>query len=159
MMLRHRALERSDADIIAGFPQSEEELFYFFPNAQYPLQPEILLMEAEHRSSPTVVVSDDGLGGYGNFTKAEPGEFCSIGNVVVNPAMRRMGIGSYLVETLSEIAFNKLKAKYVKISCFNKNTKGLLLYHKLGFTPHDMEVRQTFTGQNVALIHMCKYAN
>ncbi len=157
-MFSHRAIEAPDAEVIATFPQSVEELFYMFPKAEYPLQPEFLLKEAKCRPSPTVVLLDDKLAGYGNFINAEHGDFCSIGNVVVNPAMRKMGVASYLVETLTAIAFNKLKAKYVKISCFNENIAGLLLYHKLGFAPAGMEIRKRQNDQQVALIHMHKHA-
>lgn len=55
-MFSHRTLEASDAEAIAKFPQSVEELFYMFPKAEYPLQPEILLKEAERRFYPTVVI-------------------------------------------------------------------------------------------------------
>lgn len=72
--------------------------------------------------------------------------------------MRNMGVASYLIEMLTAIAFDKLKVKYVKISCFNNNTAGLLLYHKLGFSPVSMEARNTQGSQQVALIHMHKHA-
>ncbi|MCP4119916.1 MAG: GNAT family N-acetyltransferase [Desulfobacteraceae bacterium] len=157
-MLDHRTLESSDAKIISKFPQSEEELFYMFPKAEYPLQPEILLKEAGKRFYPTVVISGDRLAGYGNFIHAEHGDSCSIGNVVVNPEIRQKGVASYLVETLLTIAFDQLKVRFVRISCFNANTPGLLLYRKLGFTPVDMEVRLTRNEQRVAVIHMHKYA-
>jgi len=156
-MFNHRALEASDAKIIIKFPQSEGELFHLFPKAEYPLRPEILLKEAKRRSYPTVVILNHELAGYGNFINAEHSNFCSIGNVIVNPVMRKMGVASYLMETLIVIAFDKLKAKYVKISCFNDNTAGLLLYYKLGFSPVGMDVRQTRNGQQMALIHMHKY--
>ena len=157
-MFNYRNLESTDAEIISKFPQSEEELFYMFPKAEYPLQPEFLLEEAKGRFYPTVVMSGDKLAGYGNFIHAEQGGSCSIGNVVVNPEIRQMGVASYLVETLLTIAFDTLKAEFVKISCFNANTPGLLLYRKLGFTPVDMDVRVSRKDQRVALIHMHKYA-
>jgi ribosomal protein S18 acetylase RimI-like enzyme len=125
-----------------------------FPKAEYPLKAEVLLKEAESRFYPTVVISDHKPAGYGNFIHAEHGNLCTVGNVIVNPAMRRTGVASYLVETLLTFAFYKLKSLYVKISCFNNNTAGLLLYHKLGFIPVDMEVRLSRSGQKVALIHI-----
>ncbi len=157
-MYSHRAFKAADARIVAEFPQSEEELFYFFPKAEFPLQPEVLLEEAKRRSFPIVVMMDQDLAGYGNFIHAEYGKFCVLGNVVVNPAKRKMGVASYLVETLAAIAFHELKARYVKISCFNNNTAGLLLYHKSGFVPEGMEMRQKRDGRRVALIHMYKRA-
>ncbi len=158
MMFNHRALESYDSENISKFPQSEEELFYMFPKAEYPLDPDFLLEEAKGRFYPTVIMFGDTLAGYGNFIHAEHGGSCSIGNVVVNPEIRQMGVASYLVETLLTIAFDTLKVESVKISCFNANTPGLLLYRKLGFTPVDMDVRVSRNEQRVALIHMHKYA-
>lgn len=67
-MLNHSTLEKSDAEVIVKFPQSEEELFYMFPKAEYPLNPEFLLKEAGNRFSPTVVMLDDKLGHKGRPT-------------------------------------------------------------------------------------------
>lgn len=157
-MFSNRSFEKSDAKIIVGFPQSEKELFYMFPKADYPLKPEALIKESESRFSPTVVLSNYTVVGYGNFISVKHGDFCSIGNVIVNPLLRRTGIASYLVKTMLAIAFEKQDAKYVKISCFNENTNGLLLYKKLGFVSNEIEVREKRNGQQVDLIHMHKYA-
>ena len=157
-MFSHRVLKNTDAEEIVKFPASADELFFLFPKADYPLKSEALLNEAKKRSHPTVVLFEGELSGYGNFIKAERGKFCSIGNVVVNPKIRRQGLASYLVNTLTSIAFNELSAESIKISCFNSNTYGLLLYHKLGFSPSSMEVRKKPDGERVALIHMVKYA-
>jgi len=129
-----------------------------FPKADYPLKSEVLVNEAKKRSHPTVVLFEGELSGYGNFIKAERGKSCSIGNVVVSPKIRRKGVASYLVDTLTSIAFKELSAKSVKISCFNSNTYGLLLYYKSGCAPSSMEVRKKPDGEQVALIHMVKYA-
>lgn len=158
MIFSHKTFEASDAEAIAQFPQSEEELFYMFPKAEYPLKAEVLLKEAQKRFYPTAVLSDHQLAGYGNFIYAEYGKFCTVGNVIVNPAMRRIGVASYLIETLLTLAFDQLKCAHVKISCFNNNTAGLLLYHQAGFVPADMEVRHLQNDQKVALIHMYRYA-
>jgi hypothetical protein len=42
----------------------------------------------------------------------------------------------------------------VRISCFNGNVAGLLLYAKLGFLPFAVEPRIDQQGSRVALIHM-----
>lgn len=157
-MFSHRALKNTDAGEIVKFPVSADELFFLFPKADYPLRSEVLVNEAQKRSHPTVVLFEGALAGYGNFIKAERGEFCSIGNVVVNPEIRRKGVASYLMDSLTSIAFKELSAKSVKISCFSSNTYGLLLYHKLDFVPYSMEVRNKPNGEQVALIHMVKYA-
>ncbi len=52
------------------------------------------------------------------------------------------------------MAFQRYSASYVRISCFNHNTAGLLLYYKLGFRPVDLEERKGPDGKRVVLIHM-----
>jgi hypothetical protein len=42
----------------------------------------------------------------------------------------------------------------VKISCFNGNVAGLLLYAKLGFVPYAVERRLAPDGERVALVHL-----
>ena len=156
-MLTHRPLEEQDAEVICTFPQSAEELYYLFPKAQYPLTPIQLIEAAQSRHCPTVIIFKDKIAGYGNFIKVFHGRFCSIGNVIVNPSLRRNGAATYLVNQMVKIAFGEYSAEYVRISCFNKNTAGLLLYHKLGFAPVEIEQRRNPEGEDVALIRMHKY--
>jgi RimJ/RimL family protein N-acetyltransferase len=157
-MFSHRPITASDAEVIASFPQSKVELFYLFPKTTFPLQPEVILAEAESRTNPTAIVANEQVVGYGNFIQANFGHFCSIGNVIVNPVARKTGVASYLVTTLTDIAFNQFNSKYVRISCFNENTAGILLYKKLGFEPVEIDVRTTHDGESVDLIHMHKHA-
>lgn len=84
-MFSHRALESKDAEKIIKFPQAAEELFYLFPKANYPLSKDVLLNEVRARTYPTVVFFEKKLAGYGNVINAERNNFCSIGNVIVNP--------------------------------------------------------------------------
>ena len=154
-MYNNRQLKESDAEIICRFPQSEKELFYMFPRATYPLPSEQLLTAAKERHCPTVVTLKQTIVAYGNFINADRGDHCSIGNVIVNPDHRRKGAATYLVGNLVKIAFSDFKAKYVRISCFNHNTAGLLLYIKLGFSPVEIESKQSHKGETVALIHLC----
>ena len=153
-MYSNRQLKKPDAKIKCRFPQSQEELFYMFPRACYPLNSEQLIAVAEERKCPTVVTLEKTIVGYGNFIHAELGDHCTIGNLIVNPVYRRKGVATYLVKNLVEIAFTEFKAKYIKISCFNHNTAGLLLYKKLGFSPVDLEQRQSHEGKVIAVIHL-----
>jgi len=153
-MYSNRQLKKSDAEIICRFPQSEEELFYMFPRSTYPLPPEQLIAAAEERRCPTVVTLENTIVGYGNFINADSGDHCSIENVIVNPVHRRKGVASYLVKSLVEIAFTEFQAKYVRLSCFNHNTAGLLLYKKLGFSPVEIEQRQSHEEKIIAVIHL-----
>jgi len=51
-------------------------------------------------------------------------------------------------------ALSRHAAREVRISCFNGNVAGLLLYAKLGFAPYAVERRLDPAGARVALIHM-----
>ena len=154
MLLTHRSVAEQDIQLICGFPQSEDELFFLFPKAEFPLSPSQLQNAIAQRSDSTVV----GLGGevvaFANFYRWEAGGCCSIGNVIVSPAARGRGVGRYLIERMIIIAFSKHQAAEVTISCFNQNVVGLLLYPKLGFQPYAVEERKDKKGNRVALIHM-----
>ncbi len=156
-MFSNRSFIEKDAGIIVEFPQSKDELFYMFPKADFPLQPETLIKQSKLRFSPTVVLFNDDVVGYGNFICVKYGDFCSIGNIVVNPLLRRTGIATYLIGTMLGMAFKKQNAKYVQISCFSQNTSGLLLYKKLGFASYEIESREKHNGKQVDLIHMRRY--
>jgi hypothetical protein len=41
MPLTHRPIEEKDIPVVCGFPQSEDELFFMFPKASYPLSPTV----------------------------------------------------------------------------------------------------------------------
>ncbi len=148
----------SDAQVIAKWPGSRRELFYFFPKADYPLMPEMLLKESERRIHPTVVTLSGKPAGYGNFLYKKGKEEAAIGNLIVNPVFRKKGVAHFLMETLMKVAFSVFNVVQVKISCFNTNTEGLLLYHKLGFVPAGWEVRQDYRGDKFVLIHMYRSA-
>lgn len=153
-MFTHRLLEDKDLETICTFPQSVEELFFMFPKATHPLTPEQLLDIAENRHDLTVVLVNGVVAGYANFIEVHEGSHCSIGNLIIKPSERGVGAASYLVNTFVNMAFQRYASSYVRISCFNHNTAGLLLYYNLGFKPVDMEVRKGPDGKRVALIHM-----
>ncbi len=153
-MFTHRPLEDRDLEGICTFPRSEEELFYMFPKARYPLTPEQLFDAAKNRHDPSVVLVNGVIAGYGNFIEVHEGEYCSIGNLIIKPSERGRGAASYLIRVFVDMAFQRYSAGYVRISCFNHNTAGLLLYHKLGFRPVDLEERKDPDGKRAALIHM-----
>ncbi|HOM30266.1 MAG TPA: GNAT family N-acetyltransferase [Deltaproteobacteria bacterium] len=159
MILTHRPVNEKDIPIVCGFPQSEEELFFLFPKATYPLTPAQLKDAIEQRSDSTIVEVDGVVAGFANFYKWELGGRCSIGNVIVSPSSRGQGVGRYLIECMIELAISKHQAKEVSISCFHKNVIGLLLYSKLGFKPFEVEERRDNYGNRVALIHMLLQLN
>ena len=151
-----RAATDDDMAVVASFPQSQEELYYLFPKAVYPLTAEQLIEAKRQRFEATVVESNDEVVGYANFYEAIPGKHCSIGNLVVHPQYRGQGVASFIVQTMEQLAREKYAATEVHISCFDANTKGLLLYAKLGYKPYDIERRIKYDGAPIALIEMKK---
>ena len=154
MSLTHRPVAEKDIQVICGFPQSEEELFFLFPKAEFPLAPSQLKEAIAQRSDTTVVEFGGEVAAFANFYRWEAGGCCSIGNVIVAPEVRGRGIGRYLIEQMINLAFSKHQAVKVTVSCFNQNVAALLLYPKLGFQPYAVEERKNKKGHRVALIHM-----
>lgn len=154
MSLTHRPVAENDIQLLCNFPQSEDELFFLFPKATFPLAPSQLQDAISQRSDSTVVELGGEVVAFANFYRRETGGRCSIGNVVVSAAARRRGVGRYLIEQMIDLAFSKHQATEVTVSCFNQNVAGLLLYPQLGFQPYAIEERKDKKGIRVALIHM-----
>lgn len=154
MSLTHRPVAEKDIQLICGFPQSQDELFFLYPKAIFPLTESQLSNAIAQRSDPTVVELDGQVVAFANFYRWEFHGCCSIGNVIVSPAARGRGVGCYLLERMIALAFSKYHATEVTVSCFNQNVAGLLLYPKLGFQLYAVEERKDKKGSRVALIHM-----
>lgn len=152
--LSYKPIKISDLEEICILPQNEEELFFMFPKADYPLSVEQLQTVVENRSDSTVILLDNKIVGFANFYEVKENESCSIGNVIVCSYFRNKGIGKYLIETMESIALEKYNVREIHISCFNTNTNGVLLYSKLGYIPYEIEERVDKSGQKVALIKM-----
>jgi ribosomal protein S18 acetylase RimI-like enzyme len=154
MSLTHRPVAEKDIRAICGFPQNEDELFFLFPKAEFPLATSQLQESIAQRSSSTVVELDGEVVAFANFYRWETHSIFSIGNVIVSSLARGRGIGRYLIVQMINIAFLKYLATEVTVSCFNQNVAGLLLYPKLGFQPYAVEERKNKKENRVALIHM-----
>lgn len=154
MHMTHRPVAEQDIQEICGFAQDEQELFFYFPKAQFPLTQTQLRQAIADRADATVVELDGEVVAFANFYRWETEGRCSIGNVVVAPAARRRGAARYLMERMIYLALTKYRAREVTVSCFNQNVAGLLLYPKLGFEPFAVEERVDPQGSRVALIHM-----
>ena len=153
-MPTHRPVTDADRPALCALPRTPKELYYCFPRAQFPLTPEQLRAAIDQRSDSTVVELDGRVVALANFYQWAEGGTCAIGNVMVAADVRRRGVASYLMKVMCALAFDKHQAAEVKVSCFNHNTAGLLLYPRLGFTPCAIEERRDQTGAPVALIHL-----
>lgn len=158
MHLASRPLEDMDIPVICGFPQGEEELFFMFPKASYPLTPAQLRESVASRTDSTVVERGGEVVGYANLYQCVREEACFIGNVIVSQNARGGGVGRYLLETMADIARVRHQVNEVRVSCFNGNAPALLLYARLGFQPFAMEAREDWKGHRVALMHLRRSA-
>jgi len=122
-MYQYRPLQSSDLETLCTFPQNEEELFFMFPKAKYPLTPDQIWEVARNRLEPTVILIDQEIVSYANFYDHD-GEFCWLGNVIVSPDYRGKGVSQYLIGVMETIAKQKLKVKKLNLVCHNTNTKG-----------------------------------
>lgn len=153
-MFEHRDVQGSDFEQVCLFPQDEEELFYMFPRASFPLKADQLKECASERIQPTVFLSDGKLAGYANIIKVDEGSFGSIGNIIVASTFRGKGLGRYILDTMSQKLQNDYAIKEVRLACFSNNVSGLILYHNYGFTPYNLEIRIDYKGQDAVLIHL-----
>ncbi|MGE4560612.1 MAG: N-acetyltransferase family protein [Desulfobulbus sp.] len=150
----HRPATTHDLPLVCSFPQNEEELFYLFPTARYPLTPAQLAQAIAHRAAPTVVEAAGQVVAFADLYRLKHGNYSNIGNVMVAPKARGRGVGRYLIEQMIAIAQTTYGARRIRVSCFNHNTAGMLLYARLGFVPYAVEERIDWQGQRTALIHL-----
>lgn len=154
--LSYRPIKISDLEKICQLPQNKEELFFMFPKANYPLSVEQLQAVLESRSDSSVILLDNEVAGFANFYEIKENEYCSIGNVIVSSGSRNQGIGTFLIKTMEQIAVEKYSVIELRLSCFNTNTNGILLYSKLGYVPYKIEERVDKSENQIALIKMRK---
>lgn len=154
--LSYRTVEVSDFKKICQLPKNEEELFFMFPKAEYPLTESQLESAINSRFDSTVVLCNNVVVGFANFYEVKKNQYSSIGNVVVDANSRNLGIGKYLIQTMEQIALEKYNVSELHLSCFNTNTKGILLYSKLDYIPYGIEQWLSPQNESLALIKMKK---
>ncbi|TXK83445.1 N-acetyltransferase [Paenibacillus sp. N3.4] len=151
--LRH--VEAVDFPIICTFPQNEEELFYMFPKANFPLTPEQIENSLTTREKPTVVMDINKIVvAYANFYGREEGVCCWLGNVVVATNYRGTGASEYLIRSMMNIAKNELNMPKLQLVCHHTNPRALFFYTKLGFKPFGIRKIQREDGEIIAGIEM-----
>lgn len=155
--LLHRPASAADLSEVVGFPQNAEELFFCYPKAAWPLDVGQLAAAMAERRESTVVTLDGKVAGFANFYQWQHGEFCALGNLMVAPWARGQGVAQSLLEVMEGIARQDYKAPLMKVSCFNANAGGLLLYTRLGYRPVAIVERHAPDGARVALVQLEKH--
>ncbi|GGG22174.1 GNAT family N-acetyltransferase [Paenibacillus abyssi] len=154
-MYNYRSLQKNDLETICSFPKSEEELYYMFPKATYPLTPKQIEEAVKSRLEPTVVLFNNEVVSYANFYDHD-GESCWLGNVIVSQDYRGKVVSQFLIETMESIAKQNMNVNKLKLVCHNTNTRAILFYKKHGFRPFDISIRVKPSGEFIAGIHMEK---
>jgi len=149
-----RDIEERDYPLICHMAQNQQDLFYSFPMADFPLMEEALKKELQNRIDPLVVVYQGKTVAYADFYRCQRGKKCSIGHVIVDPSVRGLGIGGYLLKVMANRAFEAYSVAEVHVACYSENTAALVLYTQLGFLPFSMEERRDKDGRRVVLLHL-----
>ncbi len=154
-MFECRPVQSEDYPVISTFPRDEEELFYMFPKASYPLTPDQIETNSNNRLHPTVVVSDDNkVAGYANLYGQEDGDRCWLGNVIISPDFRGTSAAGTLIQHMVSFARDELKVKFLNLCCHNSNMRALFFYTRLGFKPYEIVKLEGRQGQAIAGVYM-----
>lgn len=154
--LTARPAQAADLTEVVTFPQNPDELFYCYPKASWPLSIGQLAAAMAERRDSTVVCLDGRVAGFANFYQWQHGEYCALGNVMVAPWARGQGVAQRLIAEMEALAHQHYKAPLMKVSCFNANAGGLLLYSHLGYRTTGIVERRGPDGGRVALVQMEK---
>lgn len=154
--MHFRPAQQSDLAIVATFATSAEELFYVHPTARFPFTAEQLLPNFQNRKGNTVMQVEGKVAGFANYISVTEGDSATIGNVIINPALRGKGIGKALLIAMETKAAQEYGAQHSIIPCFNTNTYGLHFYHSLGYVPFKGEPRIDHKGETIFLLYLKK---
>lgn len=154
--LSHRSATLDDLPEVIRFPQNAEELFFCYPKAVWPLNVEQLAAAMVERRDSTVALLDGRVAGFANFYQWQQGEACALGNLMIAPWARGQGVARYLVTTMEQLAREHHQATRMRVSCFNANSAGLLLYPALGYALSGLIERRDPQGARVALLQFDK---
>ncbi len=154
-LLTHRPATDDELDAVTQFVRNADELFYAFPRAHWPLSREQLAAVYAERQGSTLALLDRRPAGFANFYQSVAGEYCALGNLMIAPWARGQGVAQYLVGVMEQLARRDFAARELRVSCFNDNSAGLLLYARLGYRLSGLVERQR--GQHrVALVQFVK---
>ena len=154
--LSHRPATFDDLPEVVTFPQNADELFFCYPKAIWPLDVEQLAAAMAERCDSTVALLDGRVAGFANFYQWQQGESCALGNLMIAPWARGRGVARYLVTAMEQLARERHQASRMRVSCFNANSAGLLLYPALGYALSGLVERRDPQGARVALLQFAK---
>lgn len=154
--LSHRPAGAADLADVVTFVQNADELYFAYPKGAWPLTVGQLAATMAERRDSTVALLHGRVAGFANFYQWQHGESCSLGNMMVAPSARGHGVAQYLIGEMERLAVQHYKARVMKVSCFNANAAGLLLYTALGYRPQAIVERRDTQGRRVALVQLEK---
>jgi ribosomal protein S18 acetylase RimI-like enzyme len=152
--LDHRPFQETDAPAVCSFPSSADELFFMTPEAAQPMPPDQLAATLGQGHDPIVALWEGRVAGFVDFVEAHEKKFCAIGHLVVDPQLRRKGIGTYLVGAMIQKAIDQYAVRFVRASCISHNQAAYALFHELGFRPATLVQRLGPDGDPVLLVHL-----
>ena len=151
-----RKINKEDYSEVCKLITTKEEFFLVCPRGTYPLTIAQIEALSKVRKELTVIEENNKIIGFANLYDYEPMKFAFIGNVVIDINHRFKGLGKKLINYMVSVAFENQNLPEIRISVFNSNTRAMLLYSGMGFTPYSIESKVDSSGLKVALIHMKK---
>jgi len=131
------------------------EVFFMSPKLEYPLTSDQLEQAAQGREKLTVILNEyEQVIGYANLYYQQEQDLYWLGNVIVSPDDRGKGAAEFLIRTMLASAKEDLKLRELHLVCHNVNTKGMLLYSRLGFKPYEIVKRTGPQESTIAGIFM-----
>ncbi|MEM8716234.1 MAG: GNAT family protein [Cyanobacteria bacterium P01_A01_bin.3] len=156
MAIQFRPTVQADYPQICQLFPSPEEMYLIYPSGTFPMTTEQLQAIAQERIDLTSVAIDDRIVGFSNLYNYMPDQYAFIGNVVIHPEQRGQGMGKALIAYMLDRCFTIHDLPEVRITVLNYNSRALLLYSSLDFTPYSIEEIAGLTGERVAFIHLSK---
>ncbi|WHY21903.1 GNAT family N-acetyltransferase [Paenibacillus sp. G2S3] len=155
MTYSYRKAVSADYAVICAFPKDSMEVFFMSPKLEYPLTSDQLEQAAQGREKLTVILNEDEqVIGYANLYYEQERDLYWLGNVIVSPDYRGKGAAKFLIRTMLAAAKEDLKLRELHLVCHNVNTKGMLLYSRLGFKPYEIVKRTGPQESTIAGIFM-----
>lgn len=143
--MKLRPYIKSDAEIICSWVPDEDSMYEWSADriAKFPFTSEDIHAHhtrtmAEERFTPYTFVDEDGVP-VGHIAIRYPDvnddTYVRFGYVIIDPAKRRQGLGSRMLEAACDFARNELHADTTSLAVFTRNEKAMRCYAASGFRP------------------------